>query len=55
METETKIPTEVYSRVTGYIRPLSAWNMGKQQEYKDRSFMKIMNQNEEKERCGRIK
>lgn len=28
--------TEVYSRITGYYRPLKNWNDGKQQEYKDR-------------------
>jgi len=26
----------VYSRVTGYITPVSSWNKGKLQEYKDR-------------------
>ena len=29
-------PTEVYSRITGYYRPVSNWNDGKLQEYKDR-------------------
>ena len=28
--------TEVYSRITGYYRPVHAWNDGKSQEYKDR-------------------
>ncbi len=28
--------TEVYSRITGYYRPLRNWNDGKAQEYKDR-------------------
>ena len=27
---------EVYSRVVGYIRPVSQWNEGKQAEYQDR-------------------
>jgi len=27
---------EVYSRVVGYIRPVSQWNDGKQSEFKDR-------------------
>ena len=27
---------EVYSRVVGYLRPVSQWNTGKQKEYKDR-------------------
>jgi len=29
-------PTEVYSRVCGYIRPIDQWNKGKQEEFKDR-------------------
>ena len=28
--------TEVYSRITGYYRPVQNWNDGKTQEYKDR-------------------
>ena len=28
--------TEVYSRITGYYRPVANWNDGKTQEYKDR-------------------
>ena len=28
--------TEVYSRVVGYLRPISTWNPGKKQEYKER-------------------
>ena len=31
---------EVYSRVVGYIRPVSQWNKGKQQEYKERKEYK---------------
>ena len=27
---------EIYSRVVGYLRPVDQWNIGKQQEYKDR-------------------
>jgi anaerobic ribonucleoside-triphosphate reductase len=26
----------VYSRIVGYIRPVSQWNKGKKQEFKDR-------------------
>jgi anaerobic ribonucleoside-triphosphate reductase/glutaredoxin len=29
-------PTEVYSRITGYYRPVQNWNAGKAQEFKDR-------------------
>ena len=32
--------TEVYSRVTGYFRPVTNWNKGKQQEFKDRRIPK---------------
>lgn len=32
---------EVYSRVTGYLRPVKQWNSGKQEEYKDRHAFKI--------------
>ena len=31
-----KIPCEVYSRVVGYLRPVSAYNIGKRQEFEDR-------------------
>ena len=33
-------PCEVYSRVVGYLRPVSQWNEGKQQEFKDRKEFK---------------
>ena len=33
--------TEVYSRVVGYYRPVSNWNLGKQKEYKDRKVFKL--------------
>ena len=32
---------EVYSRVTGYFRPVTNWNKGKQQEFKDRKPFKV--------------
>jgi len=44
MTQNLKIPCETYSRVTGYIRPVSSWNPGKQQENKERNFIKIENQ-----------
>ena len=28
--------TEVYSRIVGYFRPVSQWNLGKKEEYKER-------------------
>jgi len=33
--------TEVYSRITGYYRPVQNWNDGKSQEYKDRRVYDI--------------
>lgn len=35
------IETEVYSRVVGYFRPVSGWNLGKKQEFKDRKPVKM--------------
>ena len=29
-------PTEVYSRIVGYYRPIANWHVGKQEEFKDR-------------------
>jgi ribonucleoside-triphosphate reductase (formate) len=31
-----KIPTEIYSRVVGYFRPVNQWNKGKQEEFRNR-------------------
>ncbi len=30
-------PTEVYSRIVGYLRPVATWNDGKKQEFKERT------------------
>lgn len=32
---------EVYSRVVGYIRPISQWNVGKQAEWDDRKMFNV--------------
>lgn len=32
--------TEVYSRVVGYLRPVSNWNDGKKEEFKNRKYLK---------------
>ena len=34
--------TEVYSRITGYYRPVKNWNAGKTQEFKDRRTYQVM-------------
>jgi len=34
-------PCEVYSRVTGYLRPVQQWNDGKQAEFENRKTFKV--------------
>mgnify|MGYP004554842185 FL=1 len=34
-------PSEVYSRITGYYRPVQNWNAGKAQEFKERKLYNI--------------
>ncbi len=36
-----KQPCEVYSRIVGYLRPISQWNPGKQYEFKERKEYKL--------------
>jgi ribonucleoside-triphosphate reductase len=38
--------TEVYSRITGYYRPVQAWNDGKSQEFKERRTYNVERSNE---------
>jgi anaerobic ribonucleoside-triphosphate reductase len=35
-DSELRVPCEIYSRIVGYLRPVDAWNAGKQQEYRER-------------------
>ena len=37
----TRQRCEVYSRVVGYIRPVTQWNPGKQSEFSDRVTFQI--------------
>ena len=39
--TEVKIKTEVYSRVSGYFRPVEQWNNAKREEFSQRRKMKF--------------
>lgn len=41
-------PVEVYSRPCGYLRPISNWNDGKQQEFEDRVNFDIVGRDEPK-------
>ncbi|GAI35096.1 unnamed protein product, partial [marine sediment metagenome] len=36
-----KQPCEVYSRIVGYLRPISQWNKGKQEEFNQRKEYKV--------------
>ena len=47
-----KIPMEIYSRCVGYMRPVSQWNKGKKEEFKNRVTYKIPISSEEV--CGII-
>ena len=40
---DCKANTEVYSRITGYYRPVQNWNDGKVQEFKERKLYDIKN------------
>jgi len=35
------VPAEVFSRVSGYFRPVSQWNKGKREEFSLRRYMDI--------------
>ena len=47
--------TEVYSRITGYYRPVQNWNDGKAQEYKDRKLYDISRSVLKKDRVEAVK
>lgn len=33
--------TEVFSRVSGYFRPVKNWNIGKREEFRERKMFKV--------------
>ena len=43
MSKNVKIPSEIYSRVSGYYRPVNQWNKGKQEEFACRTCLNISN------------
>ena len=47
-------PTEVYSRITGYYRPVQNWNKGKAQEYKDRKTYSFQGLGQKLEKLHRL-
>lgn len=48
-----KQPCEVYSRVVGYIRPVTQWNYGKRQEFKERKEFKADQEAAGKKKIGK--
>ena len=42
-------PVEVYSRIVGYLRPVSTWNDGKKQEFSERETY-IINKHKDHQR-----
>jgi ribonucleoside-triphosphate reductase len=42
--------TEVYSRITGYYRPVKNWNDGKAQEFRERRVYQVSEEGEEGEK-----
>ena len=49
MKNKTKCETEVFSRVTGFFRPVKSWNEGKVAEFHDRNkYTKFEKKKEEK-------
>jgi len=49
-----KQPCEVYSRIVGYIRLVSQWNIGKQIEYSQRKTFRIRKSQFEKSKYGNL-
>jgi ribonucleoside-triphosphate reductase (formate) len=42
--------TEVFSRITGYFRPIANWNIAKVQEFKDRKVFKNIGGKDEEDK-----
>lgn len=39
MSAKLVVPAEVFSRISGYFRPVNQWNRGKQEEFKNRKVV----------------
>lgn len=39
MSAKLVVPTEVFSRISGYFRPVQQWNRGKREEFKNRKMV----------------
>lgn len=47
--------TEIYSRITGYYRPVKNWNAGKNQEFKDRTVYEVEGGFSQKKKVAPVK
>lgn len=45
---EKRVPTEIYSRVVGYFRPVNQWNKGKKEEFKERVEFEVSDKEKRK-------
>lgn len=41
MSSSIQVPAEVYSRISGYFRPVNQWNKGKQEEFTNRATVNV--------------
>jgi len=39
MSAKLVVPTEIFSRISGYFRPVHQWNKGKREEFKNRKVV----------------
>lgn len=46
-----KVPTEIWTRIVGYLRPVQNFHPGKKQEYEDRVEFDVEKTLEEAESC----
>lgn len=51
---EKRCEVEVFSRVTGFFRPVQSWNKGKAEEFKDRKkfVVKEAEMESQNDHCG---
>ena len=52
LKDEERQPCEVWTRCMGYFRPFTFFNLGKKQEFKDRTYFKIKKALEHLEKSG---
>jgi anaerobic ribonucleoside-triphosphate reductase len=41
LDNEARTKCEIWTRVMGYHRPVSFWNVGKQSEHRERKYFKV--------------